>query len=150
MALAYANVWDVPRKKQAAPSSPEMGPPETLGARVRRYREWRGMRQEDLGELIGSDASHLSQIEKGHIKSPDLKTLRKIAVALRVPLHDLARPLEWYADLDMAETPTTSDDPLETIENIIRATKMSDDRKNAGLTVIRDLFERARTEKTGT
>ena len=153
MALAYATFVDMPPRKRQATRSPEAGPAETLGARIRRYRKWRNLEQENLGELIGSDASHISQIETGKIKSPDLKTLKKMAVALRVPLHDLARPLEWYSDLDVSELATTSDDPLETIEAIIKSmptTQMSDARKAAGLMVVRDLFERARTEKTGT
>lgn len=149
MALAYATFEDVPTRKRPTPKGPEAGPAETLGARIRRYRKWRNMEQEQLAEGIGSDASHISQIETGRIKSPDLKTLKKISEKLRVPLHDLARPLEWYSDLDVSELPTTSDDPLETIENIIRASKMSEDRKSAGLLIMRDLFGRAEREQTG-
>ncbi len=56
--------------------------------KVRSMRENRGLTQQQLAVSAGIDRSGLSQIETGAVK-PNLKTLEKIAIALRCNVSDL-------------------------------------------------------------
>lgn len=54
-----------------------------LGKNIRKYRNMRGMSQDDLGEKVGCCTSHIGMIENGHSK-PSLEILVRIANALDV------------------------------------------------------------------
>ncbi|MFE4496731.1 helix-turn-helix domain-containing protein [Streptomyces niveus] len=61
-------------------------------ARLRMARELRGLTQVQLAREVGSvTAASISQFENGHTK-PATSTLRRLAVALRVPLSFFAAP----------------------------------------------------------
>lgn len=55
---------------------------------VRRLRKEKGLSQETLAELAKVDPKTIIQIEGGK-RNPTLKTLQKLANALKVPLRDL-------------------------------------------------------------
>jgi len=57
---------------------------------VRAWRESRGLTQEALAEQAGVSAPYVSQIESGK-RIGAVRTLRRIAAALHVPLDELTR-----------------------------------------------------------
>ena len=64
-------------------------PQGAIGGTVRRLRERLGMRQGDLAKKTGMSAAQLCHIEKER-NAPSVRTLRRIADALGVPLAELA------------------------------------------------------------
>ena len=69
-----------------------------LGAALRAARIRRGWRQEDLAARAGASASVVSRIERGHLESIPLRTLRGVCKVLEVRLELL--PRSRGADLD--------------------------------------------------
>ena len=61
---------------------------EKVGARIRTLRKEQHLSQEELAAKAHVDLTSISEIESG-LRNPSLKTLHKIAQALRVPLHAL-------------------------------------------------------------
>ncbi len=59
-----------------------------LGLTIAYYRKMRGMTQENLGELIGIEQTHMSRIETANI-GISLDLLFAIAEALEVPPYKL-------------------------------------------------------------
>lgn len=57
---------------------------ESVGSRLRFYREERGLSINELGRQAGLSAAHLSEIERS-LATPSLKTLEKISQVLDVP-----------------------------------------------------------------
>lgn len=55
---------------------------------VKVYRNYRGMTQKQLAELVGINADYLSQIEAGR-RTGSTQTLTKLAKALNVDLQEL-------------------------------------------------------------
>lgn len=66
-----------------------------IGKNVRKYRQMRSMRQEDLAELCDCSNSHIGQIENAR-GIPSLEMIVKIANALSVTVEQLLR--ENYAE----------------------------------------------------
>lgn len=64
---------------------------ESIGQRIRVARTDRALTQKALGELAGVHDVHISRLESGALDTR-MSTLRKIADALEMPLHDLLRP----------------------------------------------------------
>ena len=62
---------------------------EHKNARVRVFREYRGLSQAELSRLSGVRQAMLSEIESGK-KKGSLTTLKSLAVALRVDLDEIA------------------------------------------------------------
>lgn len=58
----------------------------TLGGRVRYWREFRQMTQDELADASGVARPHLSRIENDHITDPGVSTIIKLARALRVSI----------------------------------------------------------------
>ena len=56
-----------------------------IGERIKVLRKQAGLTQEQLAELVGLDARHLSRLEVGR-HFPSLDSLERIAGALNVPL----------------------------------------------------------------
>jgi transcriptional regulator with XRE-family HTH domain len=54
-----------------------------IGERLRRLREQRALRQEDLAELAGIGKNTVNRLEKNHTE-PHMTTIRKLAKALGV------------------------------------------------------------------
>jgi transcriptional regulator with XRE-family HTH domain len=61
---------------------------EKLGSRIRELRKQQHLSQEELAAKAKLDLTSVSEIESG-LRNPSLKTLYKIALALRVPLTEL-------------------------------------------------------------
>jgi transcriptional regulator with XRE-family HTH domain len=59
-----------------------------IGERLRRLRESRALRQEDLAELADVGKNTVNRIEKNHIE-PHMTTIRKLADALEVDPREL-------------------------------------------------------------
>jgi len=114
---------------------------EATGDRVRRHRRFRGVTQQALAEAAGTDKAYISRLEAGGIADPGIDVLERIAAALNVSIRALADP-RWYVD-------GVYQDPLASIEAaIISEPGLSDEKKQAGLVVLRALFASGR-EKTG-
>lgn len=60
---------------------------------LKRLRRERGLSQEDLALQCGLHRTYVSQLERG-LKSPSLKTLDKIATALKIRLIELIEIVE--------------------------------------------------------
>jgi transcriptional regulator with XRE-family HTH domain len=63
----------------------------TVGDRVRRLRQERGLSQEDVARHTSIGLRSYGEIERGHVRDPHLSTLRGIARALGVPVEVLLR-----------------------------------------------------------
>jgi transcriptional regulator with XRE-family HTH domain len=59
-----------------------------IGERLRRLRERRALRQEDLAELAGVGKNTVNRIEKNRTE-PHMTTIRKLADALEVDPREL-------------------------------------------------------------
>jgi transcriptional regulator with XRE-family HTH domain len=59
-----------------------------VGERLRRLRERKALRQEDLAELAGVGKNTVNRIEKNRTE-PHMTTIRKLADALGVEPHEL-------------------------------------------------------------
>jgi transcriptional regulator with XRE-family HTH domain len=59
-----------------------------IGERLRRLRERKALRQEDLAELAGVGKNTVNRIEKNRTE-PHMTTVRKLADALGVEPHEL-------------------------------------------------------------
>ncbi len=58
---------------------------QTIGMRLRNYRQQRQYSQEVLAERVGLHATYIGQVERGE-KNVTVESLAKIAAALDVPL----------------------------------------------------------------
>jgi transcriptional regulator with XRE-family HTH domain len=65
---------------------------QKLGNRVRELRKQRGWTQERLEEHSGLDRTYISDIERG-VRNPSVKSLEKLAKALKVKPAELVRDL---------------------------------------------------------
>jgi transcriptional regulator with XRE-family HTH domain len=63
--------------------------PDTMGARLRRFREERGMSREHLAERAKTTKTRLWMIESGRTQDPFVQTLAKIAKVLDCTLDEL-------------------------------------------------------------
>jgi len=63
---------------------------EKLGEKVRKLRKANNMSQEDLAAMIKVDVRTVIAIEAGK-RNPTLKTINKIARALKIPVHELLK-----------------------------------------------------------
>lgn len=61
---------------------------QKLGQKIKTLRTGAGLTQEKLGELTGLDRTYISDIERGK-RNPSLKSLEKLAKALRVSISDI-------------------------------------------------------------
>ena len=56
---------------------------KAIGARIKEARETKSLTQEQLAEIVGLSATHISVIERG-VKAPRLETFIELANALNV------------------------------------------------------------------
>jgi len=61
---------------------------ETIGERIRIYRNRAGLTQEKLAEMAGVHHTYVGQLERGE-KNASLETIEKIANALKLPFEVL-------------------------------------------------------------
>ncbi len=74
------------------------------GDRVREIRKRRGLSQRELASVSGLSLSYIKKLEQGTLPDTRMETLRKIALALRVPT---SRLLAERETADQADQPTT-------------------------------------------
>lgn len=56
---------------------------------IKKLREERGITQVELAKMCGVQQATISDIERGHVKSPSVDTAQRIARALGVRVEDL-------------------------------------------------------------
>jgi transcriptional regulator with XRE-family HTH domain len=61
----------------------------TIGDKIQKTRNDKGITQEALAQLAGVPYTTLAKIESGQVKNPTINTLIKIAAALKITLDDL-------------------------------------------------------------
>lgn len=61
---------------------------QKLGKKVKEWREYRGLTQEELGYETGLDRGYISGVERG-VRNPTVRSLEKIAKALHIRVSDL-------------------------------------------------------------
>lgn len=71
-----------------------------LGPALRRLRELRALKQYELAHRAGLTKGQLSAYETG-ARSPSIRTLESILVALQVDLRHLEGALRWARDLQV-------------------------------------------------
>ncbi len=76
----------------------------TLAERFRELRKERGWRLKDLAEATKLSVPYLSDLERGRT-NPSLDTLRTIANAFELSVHDLMQPVEFYGERTRAALP---------------------------------------------
>ncbi len=59
-----------------------------FGAHIRSLRQQRGLSQEEVAHTAGIHVTYLSGIERGK-RNPSLRNIRRIAVALSIPVQNL-------------------------------------------------------------
>ncbi|MFM9277991.1 helix-turn-helix domain-containing protein [Paenibacillus jiagnxiensis] len=73
-----------------------------IGRKIRQYRKWKGLTQEQLAELVGINFTQIGKIERGEY-NVKIQTLEKIANALGVRLSELISHGD-YKGIDMSDT----------------------------------------------
>lgn len=86
----------------------------SLGNAIKTVRKQRGIKQKTIAPLIGISINALCQIEKGN-SFPQLRTLKKIAETLEVPISILM----LYA-VDEAEIPEPNRKTVKALLNAIK------------------------------
>jgi transcriptional regulator with XRE-family HTH domain len=66
---------------------------ELVGGNVRRFREAKGLTQEQLADLSGFSQQYISGLERGR-RNPTIVSLYELALALGVSHVELVRPVE--------------------------------------------------------
>ena len=67
---------------------PEKRAIKNLAKQLRRLRLQSGYSQDELAELVGSDRTYISDMER-ELRNPSLKTLARLAHALEVSIGEL-------------------------------------------------------------
>lgn len=99
-----------------------------IGQKIRKYRKYCGLSQEQLAEQIGISVTHMSHIETGNTKL-SLPVLVDLANALEVSVNDLLneRPTDREATLNELAALLDSCTPqqLRVITSVVKALKNS-------------------------
>jgi transcriptional regulator with XRE-family HTH domain len=59
------------------------------GLKLKRLRERRFLRREELAEKVGSHRDHIGRLERDEVENPHMTTIRKLAAALDVDPQEL-------------------------------------------------------------
>ena len=99
---------------------------QLIGKNLKRLRTSKGLTQEQLADLIGSDRNVIAQIEIG-IRGMGKKMQLKICEALSV------KPVEFYIEDDLTRRPLSKEelDLLELYQEAVKF-KVADDIKSYG------------------
>jgi transcriptional regulator with XRE-family HTH domain len=76
----------------------------TIGEEIKKYREKKGLSQADLVAKAGIDASILSRLESGGIKTTSEDKIRKVAKALGIPAKKLLRHVTKEPQIETENT----------------------------------------------
>ena len=106
-----------------------------IGARIRWFREQKGLSQRDIEERTGLLRCYISRVENGHT-IPSLDTLERLASVLDVPLYQLFYEGDETPALpDLSKRQTTeelvmdeeSEKEMRFFEKVLRLTSRIDD-----------------------
>ncbi|MDG0872801.1 helix-turn-helix domain-containing protein [Paenibacillus thiaminolyticus] len=64
----------------------------TIGAIIRQYRNKADLTQSQLAGLSGVSTGYISKIETGEVERPSFEKICSIALALKVPIHEIVKP----------------------------------------------------------
>lgn len=67
---------------------------QVFGAALKELRNKRNLSQEELSFRVGLHRTYISQLERG-LKSPSLRTLQKISLALNISLTKMVQTIEY-------------------------------------------------------
>jgi len=109
---------------------------ETLGAFLRAQRRFAGLTLRQLAEITSVSNAYLSQIERGHHK-PSVDVLRAVARGLNVSAETILDQVGLFEDPDPNAGPGSSPAIPETEVAIRFDPKLTDDQREALLTVYR-------------
>src|SRR2546428_9353899 len=107
-----------------------------IGARIRWFREQKGLSQRDIEERTGLLRCYISRVENGHT-IPSLDTLERLASVLDVPLYQLFYEGDEPPALpDLSKRQTTeelvmdeeSEKEMRFFEKVLRLTSRIDDK----------------------
>lgn len=70
---------------------------DTLGELIKTHREARGLTTRQLGKLVGTTGSNISQIEKGTVARPSPDIVSRLAEVLSIPELVLLRAMGYLA-----------------------------------------------------
>lgn len=76
---------------------------ESLGSKVKNFREKRRLSQEELGEIVGSRQSTISDIENGR-RLPSVRMLFALSAALNVDLGEFSPKIHLPSNAEPDET----------------------------------------------
>jgi len=76
----------------------------TLAERFRELRKERGWRLKDVAEVTGLSIPYLSDLERDRT-NPSLETLRTLAAAYDMTVHDLMAPVDFFGEKTPASLP---------------------------------------------
>ena len=85
MTINVAPTMEAPKRPHKARM---LLPAGQIGERIRQHRNRLGITQAELEDRIGFARNHISKLETG-IRTPNLRTLAKIALVFRVTLDEL-------------------------------------------------------------
>ncbi len=74
---------------------------QTVGHRIRTYRQFRGLTQEELAERAEVHPTYIGQVERGE-KNLTVNTLEKILNALDLSFHDFFKHIDAEKENDIA------------------------------------------------
>lgn len=87
----------------------------SIGQRIRRLREQKGLSQGDIERQTGMLRGYISRVEHGHT-TPSVETLQRFAAALDVPMYRL-----FYNVEDGALPAAVGGRPTSTLEELAQA-----------------------------
>ena len=105
----------------------------SFGELVRRYRIAKGLTQDQLAELAGTDGPYISGLERDPELQPGHDLARRLIRALEAPPEPFLRALEYLPE-------KTVPDQLAAAEEAIITSNLPDERKQTALMVLRLLF----------
>ncbi len=105
----------------------------SFGELVRRYRIAKGLTQDQLAELAGTDGPYISGLERDPDLEPGHDLARRLIRALKAPPEPFLVALEY-----LPEKPST--DKLAAVEEAIITSDLPDDRKQTALMIVQLLF----------
>ena len=123
-------------KRKKPKSGGESSARETLGAFLRAQRRFAGLTLRQLAEITSVSNAYLSQIERGHHK-PSVDILRAVARGLNVSAETILDQVGLFEDPDSNATPGPGAAVPDTEVAIRFDPKLSDDQREALLTVYR-------------
>lgn len=122
------------------PRPTHVPPKDTLARRMRVALAESDLKDFEVAEQASVSPEWLGSVKQGVTKNPPLDKLRAVAKVLGKPTSYFTAPL-GYVPIE------ESGDALSSIEaTILSEPTLSDERKQAGLVVMRDLFARSKEQ----